>query len=234
MDRLRLPFFIAAAVCLVLVVALEAGSNGCSRLIGALFARQPGAPAGLGIPYMALLDGLLVFTIVLMGLAMLLPDRVHAKLQGIATLIVSILALLGGIVMVLVAFALLMVMVGLFLAVPFGTIAYLALFGDFDTGSAQAMLAMIMTLKLAGGICLVLAHQRFLQNKGLVLIVITSLLANLIVSFLQNLMPTPLVSILDAVAAIVVVILALIWALFLLIASLPAIVKAVDIAKGSG
>jgi hypothetical protein len=234
MDRLRLPFFIVAAICLVLAVALESGANLCGSLLGRVFDRQPGAPAGLGIPYLALLDGLLVFTIALMGLALLVPDRIHAKLQGIATLVVSFLVVLGGIAMALVAFALLMVMVGLFLAVPFGTIAYLAIFGDFDTGSAQALLAMILALKLAGGICLALAHQRFLQNKGLVLIVLTSLLANLVVGFLQNLVPTPLVSITDAIAAIVVAIIALIWAVVLLIASLPAIVKAVNVTKGLG
>ncbi|MDX1556424.1 MAG: cation transporter, partial [Xanthomonadales bacterium] len=36
----------------------------------------------------------------------------------------------------------------------------------------------LMLLKVVAAVCLVLAHQRFLQNKGLVLLFLTSLLAN--------------------------------------------------------
>jgi hypothetical protein len=166
-----------------------------------------------------------------MGAAMLVGDRLHAKIQGIATLIVSLLAILGAIVLVFTTLALLLIMIALLLAVPFGTIAYLALYGAFDTGSAQVILALALTLKLVAGGCLALAHQRFLQNKGLVLIIITSLVANVVVSFLQNIVPTPIVSITDAVAGIIVLVLVLIWAVILAIASLPAIVKAIDVVK---
>jgi hypothetical protein len=53
---------------------------------------------------------------------------------------------------------------------------------------------------------------------------LTSLLANIVVSFLHGLVPFVLVSILDAVAAIVVGVLAAIWALIKLIGSIPAII----------
>ncbi len=82
-----------------------------------------------------------------------------------------------------------------------------------------------MIFKLAFAILLVFAHQRFLQNKGLVLIILTSLLATIIVSFLHGLVPRFLVSITDDIAAIVVAILAAIWALFFLIGSIPSIIK---------
>jgi hypothetical protein len=224
LDSLRLPFFIIALICLALALLVECGAL-AHRLIPL---KDPGTPPGLGVPYLALLDGLVLFTAVLMALPLLLPDRLHAKLQGIATLIVSFFAVLGGIVVIIIAFVLLMVMVSLLLAVPFGTIAYLAVYGHFATGLAQGLLALILFFKLAGAVCLVLAHQRFLQNKGLVLIVLTSLLANLVVGFLHSLVPTPLVSITDAVAAIIVAILAVIWAILFLIASLPAIFKAIN------
>jgi hypothetical protein len=35
-----------------------------------------------------------------------------------------------------------------------------------------------------------LAHQRFVQNKGIVLLILTSLTANIIVSFLHTLVPS--------------------------------------------
>lgn len=230
LGSLRLPFFIASLICFALVLVGEFGTL-AHRLIPL---KDPGTPPGLGVPYLALLDGLLLFIVILMALPLLLPDRIHAKLQGIATLIVSFLSLLTGIVMIMVALVLLMIMVSLVLAMPFGTIAYLAIYGDFDTTPAQVILNLLLLLKLVGAGCLVLAHQRFLQNKGLVLLIITSLIANLIIAFLHALVPTPLVSITDAVAAIIVAILAVIWAILLLIGSLPAIFKAINITRTVG
>jgi hypothetical protein len=229
-GSLRLPFFIVAVICFILVVVGEAGAL-AHRLIPL---KDPGTPPGLGVPYLMLLDSLLLFIVVLMALPLLLPDRVHAKLQGIATLIVSFLSLLGGILLIFVALALLMLMVSLVLAAPFGTLAYLAIYGHFSTGLAQGILSLLLLFKLVGAVCLVLAQQRFLQNKGLVLLIITSLIGNLVISFLHALVPTPLVSITDAVAAIIVAILAVIWALLLLIGSLPAIFKAVNITRTVG
>jgi hypothetical protein len=223
-ESLRLPFFIVSLVCFALVLLTEMGAL-AHRLIPL---DDPGAPPGLGIPYLALLDGLLLFIVILMALPLLLPDRIHAKLQGIATLIVGLLTLLGGIVVIFVALVLLMVMVTLLMALPFGPAVYLAIYGSFATGLAQGQLALLMLFKLVGAVCLVLAHQRFLQNKGLVMLVLTSLVANLIIGFLHSLVPVPLVSITDAVAAIIVAILAVIWAILLLIGSLPAILKAIN------
>src|SRR5690348_9850373 len=52
---------------------------------------------GMGIPYLALLDALLLFTLVLMGASLIVPERVHGRVQGLATLIGSIVALLTGV-----------------------------------------------------------------------------------------------------------------------------------------
>jgi hypothetical protein len=104
-------------------------------------------------------------------------------------------------------------------------VVYLAKFADFDTNQAVATLGVIMSLKLAFAGFLVFSHQRFLENKGLVLIILTSLLATIIISFLHGMVPFILASITDMIGAIVVAVLAAIWALFYLIGSIPAIVK---------
>lgn len=91
------------------------------------------------------------------------------------------------------------------------------------------ILTLLMSLKLAFGILLYFAHPRFLENKGLVLIVLTSLLSQLIISCFQGFPPGFLISITDAVGAIVVGILAAIWALIILIGSVPAVVKAMRV-----
>ena len=48
---------------------------------------------------------------------------------------------------------------------------------EMTDATRYAALSLLMTLKLVFAVCLVLAHQRFLQNKGLVLIIITSFVA---------------------------------------------------------
>lgn len=137
--------------------------------------------------------------------------------------------LIGAIVIIMVAVGLLMLMVSLLMAVPFGTAIYFATYGTFDTGGARITLGMLMSLKLGFAACLLFAHQRFLQNKGLVLLILTSLLGNVIVSFLHGFVSGPLVSITDDIGAIIVAILAAIWALVFLLGSIPAIVKALRV-----
>jgi hypothetical protein len=153
------------------------------------------------------------------------PERVHGRLQGLATLIVSFLVVMSGLFMLLKAFVLLIIMVSLLLAAPFGTLAYLAIYGFFDRSGASVTLSLLMLLKLGFAVCLVLAHQRFLQIKRIMALVLTALLANVVISFLHGLPPGFLVSITDAIAALIVDILALIWALVMLIFSLVSIVK---------
>ncbi len=81
-------------------------------------------------------------------------------------------------------------------------------------------------LKIVAAICLPLAQQRFLKLKSLILLVATSFLATIVVSFLHGFVPGPLVSITDALAAIIVGILALIWAVVILIGSINAVIQA--------
>lgn len=190
-------------------------------------ARSGKKPPGVGVPSLGLLDGLLLYTIVLMGLPWLITERVHGRIQGIASLIVSILLLIAAVVLIIGTFVKTLIMIALFLAAPFGTLAYLAMYGSFNRAGASAVLSMSMFLKLAAAVLLVLAHQGFLKMKGFVLLVVTSLVGNIVVSFLHGMVPIILVSITDAVAAIVIGILAAIWAIVLLIGSIISIKKAV-------
>lgn len=120
-------------------------------------------------------------------------------------------------------------MVSLLFSAPFGTIAYLALFGFFPRGDAAVVPSLLMFLKLAFCLFMVLAQPRFLQNKGMVLLVLTSLLLNLMLAFLHGVVPGVLVSITDAIGAIIIAIVAIIWGVVLLIGAIPAVVKAVRV-----
>lgn len=219
-EDLRVPFFAAALLAITLAVAIEIGSKMASQL-------NLGGPIGLGIPYLVLVDGLLMYMVVLMALALFLPERVHGMLQGIVTFLVSLITALISLGMIFAALYALLGMITLLFAAPFGTIAYFAIFGHFARGAARGELTTIMSLKLLFAVCLVLAQQRFLQNKLLMFTLILALVATVVVSFLHGIVPFFLVSITDALAAIVLAILGLILAIVLLLRSIPAVVKAI-------
>jgi hypothetical protein len=101
------------------------------------------------------------------------------------------------------------------------------MFGFFDQAGASALVTWLFGLKLAFGLCIVAANERYLQNVGFVLAVLSTLVASIIVSFLLGIVPGFLASITDAVAAIVVCIIAIIWAVLLLVGSILSILNLV-------
>lgn len=251
-DTLRRPFLIGALVCAALLVLVEVGGPtflGGEGSAGALESLIPESgdvrdawedldddeirrlseeetPPGLAIRYMAFLDGILLFTLGLMGLSLVIGERRHMRLQGILTLVFSLVIVIVCFFALLWAFAQLMLMLSLFLAVPFGTIAYMGLFGFFDRPGALAILSLALLLRVGFVVCLVLAQQRFLLVKRIVALVLTTFLGVVVIGFLHGLVPTFLVSITDAVAALVVGVLAILWALVLLISSIVPTIRA--------
>jgi hypothetical protein len=240
MERLRKIPLIIALVLSLIVVCVELGAALFFRGAGGTPNGAPGnfsmvvaasgeasKPPGLGIPYLALIDSIVLFTTALIAVGILVPERIQGRIQGIVTLIFSLIIIIGAIILIILAIILLIVMVSLLFSLPFGTIIYVAVFGFFNRGGASAVLGILMFLKIAFVVCLLLAQQRFLQNKGLVLLILTSLVGIIIVSFLQGIVPRVLVSITDAIAAIVIGIIAVIWAIILLVGAIVSIVKAI-------
>ncbi|OKI62418.1 hypothetical protein [Micromonospora sp. CB01531] len=242
MGELRKPFLLLALLAVALVVGLELGAAllaGGGDAGGALrdSAGQLGVdlgdvgtvtePAGRGTGYLALIDVVALWTTGLFSLSLVVPDRIQGRLQGVATLIFGIVLLIVSVVLLIVAFVELTVMVSLFLAAPFGTLAYLAVWGFFPVGDAAVLLGLVLLLKLVWAGLLLLAQPRFLQNKGLVLLALTTLVCTVVLVFLHRLVPGILVSITDDLGALVFAVVAAVWALVLLVGSIPAIVKAV-------
>jgi len=170
-----------------------------------------------------------LFTVALMGVGLVLPVRIQGRIQGVATLVFSVLLIIAALVLLVIAVAQLILMVSLLLAVPFGTIAYLILWGFFPRGQAGVLLSLLMFLKLVFAGMLVAAQPRFLANKGLVALTLTTLVCTIVIAFLHGLVPGILVSITDDVAAIVFAVVGIVWAIVLLIGSIPAIVAAVRV-----
>lgn len=222
MDRLRIPPFVIAAILLTIAVLVEIAL----AVVPATGATLSGPGPGRAIAYLALVDGLVLYTIGLIVLSLLIRGHTQGRIQGVATLVASLLVLSVSFTLVLEAIRLLSVMITLLQSVPFGTIKYFEKYADFDVKTARIILSLIMILKLCFAGLLALSQPRFLDNKGLVLIVITAFVANIIVAYLHGLVPSYLVSITDDIAAIVVAVLAAIWAVILLVGSIPAILRA--------
>ena len=256
MDKLRWPAFLVACLAVLMVVGLELGTNWLApakapmssidgsetqsdqilrtelasvgmTLEDAKSRAAEERPPGSAIPRLALLDALLLFTVAMMAAPLIWTARIHGRLQGVVTLLFSILVLLGGFKLILTSLAELQLMVGLVVAVPFGMVAYLLRWGYFDVGGAATVLSALLILKFIFVIALIVAHQRFLQNKGLMLLVGCSFLAHLAVKILHGFVPLPFVSITDALGGVIILAIVLIWAFFFLIGSIPAVIKAV-------
>jgi len=228
LDSMRKPVFLIALIVIFLTVLVELGSIAMLGLPPSSTAAALNvSPKGYAIPAMALLDGLLAYATLIIGIALLIPERVQSKIQGIVTLIFAILLILAILGVLFADIAILVLMVSLLMSIPFGTIIYFAIWSHFDTGGARVVLSLLMTLKIIFAVCLVVAHQRFLQNKGLVLLILTSFAANLVIAFLYGFVPGFLVSITDALAGIIVCVLAIIWAVVYLIGGVVSVIKVV-------
>ena len=212
LDALRKPLFLVALILIAIAVFLEAVTR-----------------IGFGMRGAAILDGLLLFTIFLISLSLLLPESLHGRIQALITLIVGIVAAILSFVLAFASFFALMEMLALIMATPFGTIIYIALFGHFQRDDANKLFGLALLLKLFFAAFLVASEQRFLQNKKLIILIATVLIANVVVTFLHGLVPLALVSITDSIAGIIVGIIALIWAIFFVLDSIPGVFRAVGL-----
>lgn len=228
MNQLRLPFFIAAIIAFVIALLIEVSAKDVLGWFGVFGtgAENKETP-GFAITYLALIDALIAYSLAWMVAGLVIPRSVTGRAQGIVSLIISFFAFLGTLALIFATFALLMLMISLLLAIPFGTIAYLAVWGRFAVGAAASTLALVMLLKLVFCVCLVLAQQRFLENKGLVTLICVSLGFTWVIAFVHALLPRVVVSIGDAAVALVITIVATIWLLIMVIGSIVATVKAV-------
>ena len=230
-SLIRKPFLVASLILFAAAFAIEAGSRIWINppVAGVAHAPRP----GLGIPSLAALDALVVLTIVITMLIGLEVPGV-GRLTGIASVIVSFFGCLGSLVFLFVTIAMLMLMIGLLLAVPFGTAVYMAIYGSFPRGTAGATLAVILLLKLAGLFCLVLGSAQVLKSKMLVLLFACTIGLTVLLSFLHGFPPGVLASITDAIGAIIAFIVAIIWAIIYFVVGIMSVIKNLKLKQAAG
>lgn len=220
---IRKPLLIAAAVLIVIALAVELGSRlWIARMAGI----PPNVPRpGLGIPSLAAVDALLTTTLVIVALSAAgVPSTLVARASGCVTTIVSFVTLLAALAMVFVALGLLLLMVGLVVAVPFGTAVYVAVFGDFNRSGAAVTIGILLIVKLVAAAVAFFGNQHILKSKSLILLFLTSIVMTVVLAWLHGLPPGVLVSITDAIGAIVGYVLAILWAIVYLIGGILGLV----------
>jgi hypothetical protein len=225
-GAVKIGLFLIGSLMLAIVVLFELGSG--FFLVGNASDYGDVGRPGIGIAYLAMLDLLLLYTLLLLATDFVPVLRsIAARLQGIVTFILSLFGLLAVLALIFVALALLITMVTLLLAVPFGTIVYMAVWGSFDVGPAARFLVMIMVIKIIGLALIVVSNPMFIKNKGFMLLLGCSIGMSYLLGFLLAFPPAVLASITDAIGAIIAGIITLIWLVVFLIGAIPAVVNAV-------
>jgi hypothetical protein len=201
--------------------------------------KQTPTPPGIAIRYLALYDGLLWLSLALMTIGGILGARAtqdarlasviaktYLRTQNVVMLLASLVDVILAAVLALLALAALIAMVALFLAAPFGTVAYLVSFGFFDTSRAATILSFAIVLKIIGTVLVVLGGQ---VNRRILLRLGISMGLCVVVAFLHGFPPGILVSIVDALTAIVIAIVALLFALPVLFGSIMGVAKSISV-----
>jgi hypothetical protein len=223
MDPTKRPLFMLSCVAFGLAFIVELGlSSLLTTGVGPDGLSGVGAP-GIGIRYLALIDAALIYTLGLMAIETLAPGSLTGRAQGAVTFVLALLGLLIAILAVVAAIGLLVLMVTLLAAVPFGTAAYAATWGDFPAGEVRLTLGLAMLLKAAGAAFLVLASPSLLRNRGLLVLLGLSFGATFVVATLVSIVPQPLTAIADAAGAIVAGIVAAVWLVVMLIGAAGAV-----------
>jgi hypothetical protein len=226
MNLVRKPFILAALILFATAFAIEAGSRLWieAKVNGVAPANAP--RPGLGIPSLAALDVLVLLSLIVLTLVVIgVPARIVGRVQGCAAVIVSFFGCLSSLALLFVTIGLLMLMVGLLVAVPFGTAVYMALFGDFSRGPAALTLGAVMLMKLIGVFCLFLGSAQIFKSKLTVLLLVCSIGLPFLLTFLHAFPPIVLVSITDAIGAIITFVVAIVWAVIFLVSGIISIVR---------
>lgn len=223
MDAAKIGIFCLGLFSFALAIV---GEFSLSLVLNAMVAGESGATPGLGIRMLGLIDLALAWTLLLMAVEIVHPIGTLAKIQGFITFVLSLFGIFGGFVLIFTTITLLILMVSLLLAFPFGTTAYMVTWANFPTGYARGILVLLMTFKLIGTGLVVVASPTLIRNKGLVVLLALSIGLTFLTGLLIGFVPTIVAAIADVIAALISAIAGTVWMLVLLIGSLGSIRRA--------
>ncbi|WPD22671.1 MAG: hypothetical protein SD837_21105 [Candidatus Electrothrix scaldis] len=206
---------------IAIIVGIEVKSDNVIEWVAKLKELEKAVVPGMGIKSMVLIDGILLYSWSVIKLGAFLSEKVLTPAVKICNFLFFLAMLIFSFVIIGRAVTQLMLMISLLLAVPFGTIVYMVKYAEFQTTTALAILGMLFALKLSFTASLVVGEKRLFEDyRTFLLLLLFSFIANFLINFLHAIAPGFLVSITDAVAAIVVAVIAIIWLLYMFLDSL--------------
>jgi hypothetical protein len=233
MNIRRSITFISWAL-IAIIVGIELGSSlGLLSILAKAVGADGTKSPGMGIMALAFIDGILLYSWSTIKAGSVIPEKVLTPATKIANFCFFLFMIITAIAIIFTAIALITLMVSLLLAIPFGTIIYLIKYGKFATGAAQSTLAVLMSLKILFAISLIIGEERlFYDYRKFLYVLVTSFVANIIIGFLHGMVPGFLVSITDAVGAIIVAAMALVWLIIMFLGSIINVITLVMDAIG--
>lgn len=178
------------------------------------------APPGLGLPSLALVDIGWLVTIVILGLEAFLPrptDPEHPRsalytgAQALTRLLAGVAQIVTSIMVAVTASTLLMTMISLLTALPFGTLVYIAIWGTFDRETAETLLGAALVARVVAAAAILCHRPSARLLRHLLPLFVSGVGCAALLSFLHGAVPMLLVSLLDALAAVIIAIVGLVW-----------------------
>jgi hypothetical protein len=221
MNIRRYITFISWAL-IAIIVGIELGSSlGLLSIMAQAVGADGTKSPGMGIMALAFIDGILLYSWSTIKAGSIIPEKFLTPATKIANLCFFFSMLMAAIATIVTAIALITVMVSLLLAIPFGTIVYMIKYANFSTGAAQSTLAILMSLKILFTISLIVGEARLFQDyRKFLYVLATSFVVNIIIGFTHGMVPGFLVSITDAIGAIIVAVIALVWLITMFLGSI--------------
>ena len=228
-DTVRLLIFITGVLAVVFAAVIVTNIGVFQSIENIEAFEDSGLPLpGIGIKSLSLINLLMAFTMTLMMLEMVPAwQRIGPKVLGVITAVLTFIGLLFAVFWIYKAFSLFFLMIGLLFSPPFGTAAYSLNWGRFPTVGAKKILSVVMFLQVGGLLAAVLVNPTLIKNVGLVFLGGTAIGLTVLLGFLHALPPSFVVSITDAVGAIIACIVSSIWMLIFCFSGVKSTIKSV-------
>jgi hypothetical protein len=228
-DTLRQIVFITGILAMVFAALIVNNIDALQNSQNAAAFENAGLPLpGVGIKSLGLINLLMAFVMMLMLLEKVTVwQRLGPKVLGAVTAVLTFIGLLMAVFLIIKTITLFFLMIGLLFSPPFGTIAYFSTWGDFPSRDAKQILSVVMVLQVGGLLAAVLVNPTLLKNIWLVLLGGTAIGLTFLLGLLHGLPPKFVVSITDAIGAIIAGIVSAIWMIIFCFSGIKSAITAI-------
>jgi len=183
------------------------------------------APPGYSLEADGLYLWVVFFSILISLIGMLITKASVHRVGMIISLINSIIVIFISIFLIVQAILKLIIMIGLLLALPFGPLIYMAIYGAFPKGPVLILGGLGLLCKIVAAVLLWIGGSQMIRIKSATLLLITGFVTFFIIEFGLGFVPGIFCSIADAIIGIIIAIVVIIWSIFILIGSITGVLS---------